>query len=131
MFLGGQDVGGPVEGVAAVVDGAAGLGRVVHGAEVLPLRGAHLRAVFCGARRVVREEAHYQAVGLLHEEATELVEPERTVHVLGRRGEYCRRFARDGDSGVGVLFGARRIEVERFEVLLELKRRVELVVSVL
>lgn len=31
-----QGVGGPVERVAAVVDGAAGLGRVVDGAKVLP-----------------------------------------------------------------------------------------------
>lgn len=33
----GDDVSGPIEGVAAVVDGAAALGLLVNGAEKLPL----------------------------------------------------------------------------------------------
>ena len=81
----GDDVGGPVQGVAAVVDGAAALGRVVHGAEELPLGGAHLGAGGGAAGRGVEEEADDEAVALLDEEAAELVQPEGTVGG-GRRG---------------------------------------------
>ena len=42
VFGGCQDVGRPVEGVVDIVDCAARFGRFVHGAEILPLRCAHL-----------------------------------------------------------------------------------------
>lgn len=81
----GHDVGGPVERVAAVVDGAAGLGGVVHGAQELPLRGAHLRARGGAAGRRVEEEADDEGVALGDQEAAELVEPEGAVD-RGRGG---------------------------------------------
>ena len=70
--------------MAAVVDGATRLGRVVHGAEVLPLRGAHFRACDGRARRCVGKQCDNDGVDLLREESTQLVQPQRLVHVLWR-----------------------------------------------
>lgn len=53
-----HDVGGPVQGVAAVVNRAAALGLFVDGAEKLPLGGSHLRAGMGAAWRGVKEEAN-------------------------------------------------------------------------
>lgn len=52
-----DNVGGPVERVTAVVDGAAALRLFVHGTEELPLRGAHLGTCTCAARRSIEEKA--------------------------------------------------------------------------
>ena len=120
--LGVRDhVGGPVEGVAAVVDGAAGFRGVVHGAQELPLRGAHLRARGGAAGRGVEEEADDEGVALRDEEAAELVEPEGAVDARGRRGEELGRLA---GYGYGVAAGV--VVVEGGEVLLELEGGVEL-----
>ena len=72
--------------MAAIVDSAAGLWWVVHRTEILPLRGAHFRAVGRGAGRVVAKEADDQEVCLLYEEAAELVEPESAVDAIRWRG---------------------------------------------
>ena len=125
VFLRGEDVGGPVEGVAAVVDCAAGFRGIVHGAEVLPFRRSHLGAVEGGAGRRVGEEADDEVVDFLHQEAAEFVEPEGAVHVVGCGGEHEGGLAADGDRGV-VLLGFGGVEVECFEVFLQLERRVEL-----
>lgn len=75
QLLVGDDDGGPVEGVAAVVDGAAALGLLVDGAQELPLGGAHLGARRGAAGGGVEEEADDEGVALGDEEAAELVEP--------------------------------------------------------
>lgn len=64
-LLARDDVGRPVEGVAAVVNRAAALGGVVDRAQELPLAGAHLRAGCGGAWRVVEEEADNQVVAFV------------------------------------------------------------------
>ena len=60
----GDDVCGPVERVAAVIDGAATLGLFVDGAQELPFGGAHLGT--CGGRTWwgVEEKSYYEAVAL-------------------------------------------------------------------
>jgi hypothetical protein len=65
--------------VAAVVDGAARLGRFVGGAEVLPFACAHLGTCGSGAGRVVGEESAGHDVCLLGEEATQLIQPDSTI----------------------------------------------------
>lgn len=122
----GEDVGGPVECVAAVVDGTARLGRVVYRAQVLPLRGAHLRARLRRAGRVLGEEGDDQVVHLHGQEAAELVEPEGALHPLGRFREIDGDFARDGHDGAGAV-GLRIVVVEGLEVFLQLEWGVELV----
>ena len=126
VFLRREDAGGPVERVAAVIDGATGLGRIVYGAEVLPFRGAHLGAGLSGARWGFGEEGDDEVVGTLGEEAAELIEPERALDVLRGLGEDECGFPRYGGlvRRVGG-FGVRVIE--SFEMFLELKRGVELV----
>lgn len=81
-----EEVGSPVECVAAVVDGAARLRRLVDGAQVLPLGCAHLGTSDGGARRAVGEESDNERVHFLCEKAAQLVEPKRPIHVLRRLG---------------------------------------------
>lgn len=117
----GDDVGGPVEGVAAVVDGAAALGLLVHGAEELPLRRAHFRTRIGAAGRRVEQEADDEGVALRDEEAAEFVEPEGSVDGWRRGGEL------DGGGAtnrLGVALGV--VEMEGSEMLLELECRIEL-----
>lgn len=64
QLLVGDDVGGPVERVAAVVYGTAALGLIVHGAEELPLGGAHLGTCAGAAGGRVEEEADDEGVAL-------------------------------------------------------------------
>lgn len=64
-----HDVGGPVQGVAAVVDRAAALGLFVDGTEELPLGGSHLRAGVGAAWRGVKEEADDEGVALGYEKS--------------------------------------------------------------
>ena len=120
-LLVGDDVGGPVEGVAAVVDGAAALGLLVDGAEELPLGGAHLGAGGGAAGGCIEEEADDEGVALRDEEAAELVEPEGAVDAGGWLGELDGRVAVDGLGAVG-----REVVVQGGEVLLKLEGRVEL-----
>lgn len=64
-LLAGDDVGRPIEGVAAIINGAAALGGLVDGAQELPLAGAHLRAGDCGAGRLIEEEADDQVIAFV------------------------------------------------------------------
>lgn len=93
-FLVGNNVSSPIQGVAAVVDGAAALGLLMNGAEKLPLGGAHLGAGVCAAGRRVEEEADDEGVALRDEEAAELVEPDCAVNTVGGLGELERGAAR-------------------------------------
>lgn len=120
-LLVGDDVGGPVESVAAVVDGAAALGLLVDGAEELPLGGAHLGTRAGATGRRVEEEADDERVALRDEEATELVEPDGAVDARRGLSELQRGCACEGLCGEG-----RVVEVQRGEVLLELEGRLEL-----
>lgn len=70
-----DDVGSPIEGVAAIVNGAAAPGLVVNGAQKLPFGGAHLRTRGGGTGGHVEQEADYQAVTLGDEETAKLVQP--------------------------------------------------------
>ena len=89
-LLVGDDVGCPVEGMTAVVNGTAALGLLVYGAEELPLGSAHLGARVCTAWRGVEEEADDERVALGDEEAAELVEPDGSVDaVWGLRKLQC------------------------------------------
>jgi hypothetical protein len=83
-LLVGHNVGSPVQGVTAVVDGAAALGLFVHSAEELPFGSAHFRARVRTAWRGVEEEANDQGVALRDEEAAELIEPDSPVDAIGR-----------------------------------------------
>ena len=73
MFRRGEGIGGPVEGVAAVVDCATRFGRVVYRAQVLPLGSAHLGAGARAAGGCVEEEADDEGGALRDEEAAELI----------------------------------------------------------
>lgn len=73
MFRRGEGIGGPVEGVAAVVDCATRFGRVVYRAQVLPLGSAHLWTGQGRTRWVVCEEGGDDGVDFLYEEAAELI----------------------------------------------------------
>lgn len=116
-----HDVGGPVERVAAVINGAAALGLLVDGAQELPLRGAHLGARGRAARRGVEEEADDQVVALGDEEAAELIEPEGAVGAWRGSSELDGGGAGDG---LGAAFAV--VVVERSKVLLQLERGIEL-----
>lgn len=83
-LLVGHNVGSPVQGVTAVVDGAAALGLLVHSAEELPFGSAHFRARARTAWGGVEEEANDQGVALRDEEAAELIEPDGPVDAIGR-----------------------------------------------
>lgn len=74
-LLARHDIRRPVQRVAAVIDGAAALRRLVHRAQELPLRGAHLGTGSGGTRRVVEQEADDQVVAFVYQEAAELIEP--------------------------------------------------------
>lgn len=86
--------------MAAVVNCAAALRRLVYCAQILPFRGAHLRASLGGAGWVFVEEADEDFVGFLDKKAAEFVEPEGAVDSLGRSGydegggvvNWCGRF---------------------------------------
>lgn len=80
-LLVGDDVGGPVEGVTAVIDSAAALGLLVDSAEELPLRRSHLWARGRTTRGGIEEETDYQGVAFGNKEAAEFVEPEGSVGV--------------------------------------------------
>lgn len=70
---GGQNVGRPIEGVAAVVNGAARLRWVVDSTQVLPFGSAHLRAGLGGTGGFVGEERNKDEIDFLAQEPTQLV----------------------------------------------------------
>lgn len=114
-------VGGPIERVAAVVDGAAALGLLVHGAQELPLGGAHLGTGVGATRGGVEEEADDEGVALRDEEAAELVEPDGTVDAGRGLGELV-----GGGAGERLGVGRGVVAVQGGEVFLKLKGRVQL-----
>ena len=116
-----DDVGRPVEGVAAVVDCAAALGLLVDGAQELPLRGPHLGARGRAARGVVEQEPHDEGVALRDEESAELVEPDGAFDARGGLGQLEGGFA-----GYGLRAAGRVVVVHCGEMLLKLESRVEL-----
>ena len=85
-LLTGNDIGRPVKSVAAVIDSATAFRSLVNSAQELPLTGAHLRACYCGAGRIVEQEADDQVVAFVGEEAAELVEPECSIEAVGLTG---------------------------------------------
>lgn len=84
--------------MTAVVDGRAGLGRVVDGAEVLPFGGSHFVACCRGAGGGVGEEGNDYGVGLLDQKAAELVQPDFFGSVMRWMGELSGEI---GGYGVG------------------------------
>lgn len=86
-LLVGDHVGGPVEGVTAVVDRTAALRLLVDGTQKLPLRGAHLGTRAGAAGRLIEEEADDERVALGNEETAEFVEPDGAVDAGGRLRE--------------------------------------------
>jgi hypothetical protein len=111
--------------MAAVVDRAAGFRGVMDGAKILPLGCTHLRTRLCGAGRVFGEESNDQVIHFHGEETTEFVEPERPVYPLGRFRKLYRNISIDRHDGLRSLRSCE-VVVERFQMFLELKRRVEL-----
>lgn len=101
--------------MTAIVDRAARLGRVVHGAEVLPFRGAHLGTCGGGAGGIVGEEGDDDGVCFLDQEAAEFVEPEGFVDAIGGLGEPEGDGAVDRD-GVCGAEGVGKEVVEGFKV---------------
>ncbi len=99
------------------------------GAEILPFGSAHLWASRAGAGWIVGKESYDDDVELTSQKAHEFVQPQRAIDAVGWRGELLRRGTRDGNgmSAVGRV-GVR--EIERLEMFLELKRRVELLQTV-
>lgn len=84
--------------MAAIVDGGAGLGRVVDGAKVLPFGGSHFVACCRRASWVVGEESDDYGVGLLYQKAAELVQPDFFGGVMRWMGELSGEI---GGYGVG------------------------------
>jgi hypothetical protein len=82
--------------MTAVVDSAARFRRIVHGAEVLPFRGAHFRACCRGTWGIVGEKSGYNRVHFLREEAAKLIQPQGVVDVFGRVCESVGHFSVDG-----------------------------------
>lgn len=62
--------------MAAVINGGAALGWIVDSTEILPLAGTHLRAGMGAAGWSVGKEGDNDGVGLLDQEAAELIQPD-------------------------------------------------------
>ena len=120
-----EGVCGPIESVAAVVDCAAGLWRVVDSAEVLPLGSAHLGTCDGRARRRVRKQGDDDRVDLLREEPAQLVQPQRLVNILWRLRQLQGHVLVHRDLAV-CAERVREEVVQRFEVLGELEGRINL-----
>lgn len=111
-----DNVGCPVQRVAAVVDGAAALGLLVNGAQELPLGRAHLGTGRGAARGRVEQEAHDEGVASGDEESAELVEPDGAIDGGGGCGKlHC------GVARYRLGSGSCVVVVESGEMLLELK----------
>jgi hypothetical protein len=72
--------------MTAVVDGTAGLGGIVHRAEVLPFTSPHFGTSGCRAGRCFGEEGNDEIVGLHGQEAAQFIQPKRFVNAAGRCG---------------------------------------------
>jgi hypothetical protein len=108
--------------MATVVDSAARLGRLVHCAEILPFGCAHFRTGDRGAWRTIGEQGYYERVHFLREEATQFIEPQHLVDILGRLGELVCHASVDWYCRVGT-GGVCEGVVKRFEVLRQLECR--------
>ena len=97
----------------------------MHSTKILPVRGAHLWADLRGARWIFSEESDYEIVDLHRHETTEFIEPESAFYPFRRLSDLYRNFSRDWDNRVRTL-GLRIVIVERFQVFLQLKRRIDL-----
>jgi hypothetical protein len=86
--------------MATIIDRAAALRGLVHRAQELPFRGAHLGAGGRGTGGAVEEEADDEVVAFVYQEAAELVEPEGAVDAVGGCGEDGGCYAADGDEVV-------------------------------
>jgi len=120
-----QGICGPVQRVAAVVDGAAGLGRIVNRAEVLPFGGSHFGTGSRRARRTVRKQGDYDSIYFLREEAAQLIEPQGLVHVVGRRRQLLCYLSVYGGCSL-CADGMCEEVVERFKVLRQLECGIDL-----
>jgi hypothetical protein len=78
-----------------------------------------------GAGRVFGEESNDQVIHFHGEETTEFVEPERSIHPLGRFRKLYRNISTDRHDGLRSLRSGE-VVVERFQVFLQLEGRVEL-----
>lgn len=116
-----HDVGGPVQGVAAVVNRTTALRLLVNGAEKLPLGGTHLGASASATGWCVEQETNDERVALGNQEAAELVKPEGTVDAGGRLSQL-----QGGRTSKRLGVGGGMIAVEGREVLLQLEGRVQL-----
>jgi hypothetical protein len=65
--------------MTTIVDGAAGLRRVVYCTEILPFRCPHFRTALSRAWGCVGEEGNEDVVGFDGKEAAELVQPEIAI----------------------------------------------------
>jgi hypothetical protein len=107
--------------MAAVIDSAAGLRRLVDSAKILPLRCAHLRAGLRRARRILGKKRNEQIINFHREESAKFVKPEGPVDSLWWFRELDRDLAVNRDHRVRS-FGFRKVVVQGFQVLLELER---------
>ncbi len=89
ILLRSKDIGGPVQSMAAVIDGAARLGWIMHCAEVLPFRGTHLGACCGRTRWSFTKEGNDQVIDLNHQQAANLVQPQCAINAF-RRSSYNR-----------------------------------------
>ena len=111
--------------MTAVVNGAAGLGWVVDGAEILPLGGLHLGTRLRRAGRTLGEKGNDQIVDFHREETAQFVEPQGPVNAFRGFRKSDGNVAVDRGNGVGA-FGLGEVVMKRFEVFLELERGVKL-----
>lgn len=113
-------VGGPVQGVIAVIDSVASLWRIMHRTEVLPFRGAHLRARILGAWRLLLVECDDHIVFPYYKKAAELVKPQKRVYSIWCFNQFIGRLRVDR-YGVVSLLGFGKGSIKSFEMLLKLK----------
>lgn len=111
--------------MAAVINSTTALWRFVYRAEELPLTGSHFGACCGRTWGIVEQESDNEIVALVYEEAAEFVKPERTINTfrLCRDEDGC--LAGDGDR-IFAIGGLGIVVMQSFEMLLELKGRVEL-----
>jgi len=77
----------PVQSMTAIINGTAAFRGFVDGAEELPFASSHFGTSGRGTGWVIKEEANYEVVAFVYEEATEFVEPEGSVDAFGLCGD--------------------------------------------
>lgn len=115
--------------MAAVVNRAACLGRIVDGAQILPFRRLHLRARLRRARGILREKRHDQIVQFHRKEPAQLVQPQGPVHALRGFRKLDSNVAIDRGNRLGA-FGSRVMAMQGFQMFLELEGGVKLLACV-